>query len=342
VERIYKLIKLNRIVRSHRLKFASVLLAHRVKMRHLFVRFDPVMACNLRCTMCYFSNEEYRKKAKGIFSKEEVERVGALLFPRTLQLVIGCGTEPTLYREYAEIVRLAKSYGVPFVGFTSNGMLLNEENLAKFVDYGLDELALSVHGVRKETYERFMVNASFEKFVGVLDVLERVKKERQATRPQLRLNYTVNAENLEELRRFFDVFGKYDIKTLQVRPVMDIGGAFRTLLHEGEVDRYKATVTGLSAECEKRGITFLANTADPSYQTTNYNSIILEAVKRYVSPEVVWRRDFQWRTESYDEFCKRIGWTKFLFRNIFVNKESLAERNTSFSGKYAARYEVSF
>ncbi|MEK7250691.1 MAG: radical SAM protein [Bacteroidota bacterium] len=342
MDRIYKLIKLNRLVSGHRMKFASVLFAHHLKMRHLFLRFDPVMACNLRCTMCYFSDEEYRRKAKGIFKKEEIERIAELLFPRTLQLVIGCGTEPTLYKEYADIIQIAKSYAVPFVGFTSNGMLLTDESIAKFIEYGLDELALSIHGVKKETYERFMVNASFEKFLDVLGKLDSLKKARNTTHPNLRLNYTVNSENLEELGQYFEVFGTYNVKTLQVRPVMDIGGQFRTPLLESEIEKYNSIVSELSTVCKTRGMTFLANTVDPSYQTANYNSIILEAVKRYISPEVVWRRDFNWKMESYDEFCKRIGWSRFLLKSMFSSKNDLAEHNTSFSGKYAARYEVSF
>jgi molybdenum cofactor biosynthesis enzyme MoaA len=292
--------------------------------------------------MCYFSDEEYRRKAKGVFSKEEIERIAELLFRRTLQLVIGCGTEPTLFKDYASIVKLAKSYGVPFVGLTSNGMLLNDENISRLVEYGLDELALSVHGVRKETYERFMVNATFERFLAVLEKVDSARKAQNVSNPTLRLNYTVNSENLEELRHFFSVFGKFGIKTLQIRPVMDIGGEFRKLLQTEDIVRYTAVVSELSAECRTRGITLLANKADPSYQTANYDSIILEAVKRYISPEVVWRRDFNWHTESYDQFCKKIGWSNFLLRSILTNKESLAERNGTFSGKYAARYEVSF
>lgn len=342
MDRIYKLIKLNRLVRSHRVKFASVLIAHRLKMRHLFLRFDPVMACNLRCTMCYFSDAEYRKNAKGIFRKEDIERIAKLLFPKTLQLVIGCGTEPTLYKDYTEIVRLAKSYGVPFVGFTSNGMLLTDESLARFVEFGLDELALSVHGVTKETYERFMVNASFGKFLDLLERLDILKKAHHSSSPNLRINYTVNSENLQELGRFFDVFGKYAIKTLQVRPVMDIGGTFRTPLQDSEIETYRSVVGSLSAACKQRGITLLANTADPSYQQANDNSVILEAVKRYISPEVVWRKDFNWKDESYEEFCSRIGWSGYLLKNVVSSRKNLSDNAVTFSGKYAARYEISF
>jgi MoaA/NifB/PqqE/SkfB family radical SAM enzyme len=109
------------------------------------------------------------------------------------------------------------------LGMVTNGQLLTTDHLEKLVELGLDELTLSTHGVKRDTYERLMRRASFDKFIEVLDQLEAIKKRTAATRPQLRLNYTVNAENLEELAAFFDVYGKYTLRTLQVRPIVDLG-----------------------------------------------------------------------------------------------------------------------
>src|SRR5690349_8789083 len=123
---VYRLLKLNRLVRDPRLKLAAVALAHAVGVRHLVIRLDPVVACNLRCTMCYFSNNEYVRSHKGIFSHEEIERIATLLFPRALMVVVGCGAEPTLYKDFPEIVRRAKRSGVPNVSMVTNGKLLTE------------------------------------------------------------------------------------------------------------------------------------------------------------------------------------------------------------------------
>jgi MoaA/NifB/PqqE/SkfB family radical SAM enzyme len=111
---VYKLIQLNRTIQNHRIKFGAVALANLFSFRHLFLRFDPVMACNLSCTMCYFSNDDYRKNTKGIFKEEEIERIAGMLFPLSVQVVFGCGTEPTLYKNFPDLVRLAKRYKVPF------------------------------------------------------------------------------------------------------------------------------------------------------------------------------------------------------------------------------------
>ncbi len=340
MDQIYKLIKLNKVVTNHRVKFASVLLAHQFKLRHLFVRFDPVMACNLRCTMCYFSNEEYSDQFKGVFTEAEVNRIAELFFPQTLQLVIGCGTEPTLYKDFPEIVRLAKDYKIPFVGFTSNGQLLKEDDIENFIECKLDELTLSVHGVHKEMYERFMVRSSYDTCHGVLRMLDATKKRFKSPFPQLRINYTVNSENLEELRDFFTVFGVYSIKTLQVRPIIDFNGSYRKLLHPGDLTSYNQIIQQLTQECRQRGVTFLATREDPMYQEKNYNSVILQAVRRHITPAVVWRPDFDWKNESYGEFCRRIHWTKHLRTLILSDIDEVTRYNAGWWGNHAAKYDV--
>ena len=340
MQNIYKLLRLNYVARGHRLKFAAAYLAHALGLRHLAIRFDPVMACNLRCKMCYFSDPAYVRSAKGIFSPEDIERLASQFFPRALLVVFGCSTEPTLYKNYPELVKVAKRYKVPNVSLTTNAQLLKPEAIEKLIDHGLDEITISCHGTARDTYERFMVNASFEKLLSVLDVLEEAKRRRGSRTPELRINYTVNSENLEELRLFFDVFGRYTLSTLQVRPVMDINGEYRTPLGERELDRYNQIIGELGRQCRARRITFLANTADPVYRDLNDTGAIMQAVHRYVGPMNVWREDFDWRKESYDEFCERIGWGRQLLRSIFASLESVVKGNTGFVGKYAAKYEV--
>jgi MoaA/NifB/PqqE/SkfB family radical SAM enzyme len=340
MDQIYRLIRLNKLISNHRAKFGSVLIAHVLKIRHLFVRFDPVMACNLRCTMCYFSNDEYKDQIRGVFTEKEVERIASLFFSRTLQLVIGCGTEPTLFRNFPELVRIAKGYKIPYVGFTSNGQLLTEPDIERLIRFGLDEITLSVHGITPETYSHFMVNSSYDRFHEVLRLLQEMKKKSKSEIPHIRLNYTVNPDNLDELRSFFEVFGSYEIRTLQVRPIIDFVGTYRNLLRIEDIPKYNMIVGQLTTECKKRGILFLANKHDPRYQEKNYNSVILQAVRRHITPQVVWRPDFDWKNESYDDYCRRIGWSKHLRTLIASSIEEVARHNAGWWGNHSAKYDV--
>ena len=117
---IYQLLRLNRVVKNHRIKFLALYLLHKFNRRYLAVNFDPVLACNLRCKMCYFTDSDYVKTLKGQFKEDDLELIAERIFKRALKLQIGCGTEPTLYKGLAKIVALGKRYKVPYISITTN------------------------------------------------------------------------------------------------------------------------------------------------------------------------------------------------------------------------------
>lgn len=329
---IYRLIKLNRLLKSYRIKIAGILFADLFHVRHLFVRMDPFLGCNLRCAMCFFSKPETQKNLHGSFSDDEISRIAAMFFPKTLQLVVGCIAEPTLFRGLPGIFTLAKSYGVPFTGLATNGQLLSEQLFRELANAGLNEIVISMHGVRKETYERLMVGASYEKLHRILRI---ISSEAGPKKPELRINYTVNPDNLAELADFFTVFGGYRIATLQVRVIMDFGKtAYRKKDLSADAATYRAIIEQLHEECKKRNVLLLAPIELPDYARPNPASIVLAYVLRYISPDRVWRDDFDWKKETCRQFCRRIHWRRFLLKSIFTPAEKLQTVDTS------ARYDV--
>jgi molybdenum cofactor biosynthesis enzyme MoaA len=338
---VYRLLRLNSLVRGHRAKFLAAYLAHTAGFRHLAVRFDPVMACNLRCRMCHFSNEAFVRGTKGAFSPEEVERLASMFFPLSLLVVFGCGAEPTLYRDYPELVRLAKRHRVPNVGLVTNAQLLRGDDIDRLIDYGLDELVVSVHGVNRDTYEHFMPGASFDRLLANLDALEAARTRRQGTGPALRINYTVNDDNVTELESFFERFGRFSITTLQVRPIMDFGGAYRGPLGRDALAVYGRIAARLRSICEERRVTALITSPDTTYVTRNDRAAVLHAVQRHIRPGRVWQDTFDWRNETYREYCRRIGWGRHLLRCARSPIDEVLATQHKLSATYAARYEVS-
>ena len=302
---------------SPQLKYAAILAADLLHLRHLIVRLDAVNACNLRCGMCFFSDPSWRKEnMKGQFTKEEVERLAAMFFGEALQVHIGCAMEPTMYRDYPWLVELAKRYHVPFVGFTTNGQLLSESALERMSAAGLDEITLSTHGVHKETFEALMPGADFERFLDALATIDGVKSKNGVSRPHLRLNYTICPRNLAELDGFFEVYGRYRIATLQLRPVADFGATSYTDKNLApHLNRYNAVIERMIAECRRRNIALLANRIDPVHVRPNQAAEVYRTgILRYLNPNVVWRPDFDWRESDYRTHKRRIGWRRELLR----------------------------
>ena len=336
---IYFLLKMNRLVGSLRIKIAGVLAADILKLRHLFVRIDPVLACNLRCEMCYYSDKAVRQSKRGQFSTEEIARIGGLFFKRTLQLQIGCAAEPLMCKDLGFVLELAHRSRVPFVGLATNGQLMTPQHVSDFLRFGVKEITFSLHGTTRQTYERFMVGASFETCHEKLSMLAQAKREAKSQLPAIRFNYVVNPDNLDELPELLPVFGKYDPDVIQVRPIFDLEhNKYRNYDLQSSSEKYSAILKNLAEECRVSGITLLSSQMLPKPdEKNNQSSALFSTVVRYISPQVVWRSDFDWKGESYDEYCKRIHWKAALAKGV-LKPESLAQEG---EGDNSLGYEVS-
>lgn len=58
----YKLARLFFKLDKPKLKLTSLAVAHIAHMRYIAIFIDPVKSCNLKCKMCYFSDDKKRPK----------------------------------------------------------------------------------------------------------------------------------------------------------------------------------------------------------------------------------------------------------------------------------------
>ena len=311
-----RLLRVNRLIRSNRLKFLAVLAADLLGLRYTVVRLDPAATCNLRCAMCAFSNPDWvAANAGGRFTEAQLDRIADSFFPEALLLYIGCAYEPTTCKGYPDIVRRAKARGVRFVSLVTNGQLLTEGAVSALIDHGLDEIIVSVHGVRPDTYHRLMPGASWERLHHNLGMLTRLKRKRGSQTPALRLNFTVNRDTVAELSGLPGAFGDYDPRCLQVRPITDLGGAlYAGASLEGCLEDYWRAITDLREECRTRGIVLLCNEDDPAIREANPYAVVYEhAVLRTISPRRIWMPGLE-AEGDYHAFKTVIGFRRLLWR----------------------------
>jgi hypothetical protein len=97
----------------------------------------------------------------------------------------------------------------------------------------------------------------------------------------------VNPDNLAELQNFFDVFGEFEVETLQVRPIIDLGKVAYTKKDMTPfLTRYNEILDSLAKECSQRGTRLLFNRWDPTYATPNtYASVYTAGVVHLSGPE---------------------------------------------------------
>lgn len=325
----YRLLKLNTLIKSTRLKLFGLFLLHLFKRRYLGVYFDPINACNLRCKMCYFTDEVYIKNLKGMVKKEELPLWGKAILSRALKLQVGCGTEPTLYKDLDTIFKIARAYKVPYIAMTTNANLIEKEPLAQWIQSGLHEITVSLHGVCQPTYEEFMGKGDYQKLRQALQSITELKK----TYPnfKLRINYTFNEANFDELAHFWEVFHPYAIDILQLRPINKIGNTtYQNFSSVKIIPNFEELILKLKTTAKQRKVQVLAPTLTQLKSQTHASSALHAFTYCYSSPTFFWRKDFNWRTETFDAYATRTHWSYQLLKQCFVSNKSLKKlENTS-------------
>lgn len=320
---IYSLLKKFNKLKSSRLKLLAIYLMHITRRRYLGIFFDPVLGCNLRCKMCYFSDENKRKEFKGVITDKQLDEISNAFFYKALKLQIGCGTEPTLYKNLPQIIDLAKRKHIPFISLTTNANLLSEELIKDCLEAGLNEIVISMHGVTKETYEFFMTNAKYEKFVETLNLLSVAKEKHDF---KIRINYTMNEENVDELILLFEKFGRFKFDVIQLRPISSMGNTeYHNFTHSKIIERYESVLLKVKDEANKRGIICILPSKNQliTQEADNSNQLIFRSTYCYISPNYHWRSDFNLEKETFDSYSKRKNSSVELFKNIFYSKKKL-------------------
>lgn len=316
---IYQKLRFFSRLKSPRIKLTGIAFLHLTGQRYLGLFIDPVLSCNFRCKMCYFSDPEIRKTYSGKMDDRQIEKIANALFHRALKLQIGCGAEPTLYKNLAHIIRLGHRYRIPYISMTTNGNLLTEDQMETYVKAGLNELTLSTHGITKKTYEELMVNGNFEIFCELLQMLARIKKKNPGFK--IRINYTMNEDNIEELGNLFSFFEGIPFDILQLRPIQQIGDtAYRNFSLERIHSGYDRIIEPIRAECKRRDITLLAPTRKNLIvleEEPETDNSVYEATYCYVSPHHCWKDDFDPDHDTYESYTRRTGLTRTLTRKIF-------------------------
>ncbi|MDR2970140.1 MAG: radical SAM protein [Tannerellaceae bacterium] len=320
---IYRILKLSARIRNKRIKLFGIWIFHILGKRYIGIFLDPVLACNFRCRMCYFSNAEKRKSYKGILLYEDIKQIASALFHRALKLQIGCGAEPTLHKDLTQIIALGKQYRIPYISLTTNGSLLTKAGLENMIQAGLNEITLSAHGLTKDSYERFMVNGSFETFKQLLADLSEIKI--QYPEFQIRINYTMNKDNLDELSYFWDVFGE-NIDVLQLRPIQKIGESEYSDFSLSDIyDKYDTVLTPLIDSCQHKGVICITPEKENLLAIENKEETdqsLVDATYCYVSPKGCWKDGFDYKTETFESFAGKQKLGKKLLRSVWLASSS--------------------
>lgn len=328
----YRIIRRLTSIRSPRLRLLLFLGAHALRRRTIGLYVDPSLACNLRCRMCQFSSDTMRRTAlRGRMTDEALASLPDSLMRHALKLQIGCGAEPTVDTRTASIIAAGRAAGVPYISITTNGQLLTPELLQQYIDAGLNEVTVSLHGVTPATYEALMPGATYPRFLQLLDTLRDARRRHPAL--TVRVNFTVNADNVDELPMLPDLFGTGLVDILQLRPVQNLGDSDYTNFDlRPLVDKYDSTFRQLRQRAQVAGITSLMPGRDQIMLTAREPGrldILFEQLTYcYVGPHSAYADGFALPGDTYRTYHKRNHTGRRILRALFSRNSSAARHTT--------------
>ena len=223
--------------------------------RDLRVFMDQNNKCNLRCTMCGFSDPRVPSLKKHDMPAWLYAKVAEQLFPRASYLALSCLTEPLMTRDFGERLAVLGRHRDALSEVVTNGVLLTEPLVEAMIAAPLRRLAISLDGASAQTYEAIRVGARFETVVGKVRMVSRVRNAARASLPRLRLNHVLSEMNVDEFPAFLDLVESLGAEGIDVRTAAPYSDA----VYKGTTDPafYEKVRTArdlLDAFCERTGI----------------------------------------------------------------------------------------
>lgn len=115
------------------------------------VIWNLIRRCNLTCKHCYSISADV--DFKGELDTREVYTVMDDLRAFGVPVLILSGGEPLMRPDIFDISRRAKQLGF-YVGLSTNGTLISEDNIRQIADAGYDYVGISIDGL-EQTHDRF-------------------------------------------------------------------------------------------------------------------------------------------------------------------------------------------
>jgi len=174
--------------------------------------------CNLRCKMCgQWGEEGSSKELSSDILKSELtlDELKSLIddvasFKPNITLF---GGEPFLYKGVIELIKYIKDAKLR-CNTVTNGVYIGKY-AQELIKLGMDEIIISIHGLSQKHDEVTNIPGTFDKIAKGLQKLERLKTERNKTKPIINITTPItdmNYQELEDIVDYWDNMGVFSVR----------------------------------------------------------------------------------------------------------------------------------
>ena len=222
-----------------------------------WVQLEVTTHCNAACLYCPHTLTRERWQ-NGHFPLTLFHDLLPSLSHTNMVFLQGWG-EPLLHPDFFEMVRLCKKQQ-KMVGFTTNGLLINKENIHTIVDLQMDILGVSFAGTTSSTHNRIRKGTDFDSVVAALEYLQHIKAKKKTPKPAVHLAYIMLSSNFDELSQITRLAKKVDAEQVVASNLTLIQDPqlFQEALFNNpqRLNEYCRTLAGIQEEAADNDILF--------------------------------------------------------------------------------------
>lgn len=201
-----------------------------------FAQWDITSSCNLRCKHC---RAWKLPREEDLTTKEGIDLLDQL-YQLKIQILNFSGGEPFLRRDILYLLEYAKNF--PSLTITTNGTLLEKEQIKKLKRFRNLRFSISLDGLEKFHDDFRQVPGTFKK---ALKAIEDLTTELIP----VSIKFTITTSNYKEAPKVFRLISQYKVESFNIRAVIPFGRAENSLTISPK--QYKLTVEELLKTNEK-------------------------------------------------------------------------------------------
>jgi len=205
-------IRINNVLREHGYHHGRI----RLLNQPAAFAIESTNRCNLRCVMCPRGEPDVMTRELGTMSDEVFTKVLDQARFYTDPCWFHWFGEPLLHPRLFDQIEMAKSRGVPNLGISTNGTLLDDRRATALLESPLDTLMIAIDGTTKDVYERIRISSQYE-FEEVVENARSFLAQKRAlskSKPHTILSIIVMDETqaqLDEFQTFWEQAGADEI-----------------------------------------------------------------------------------------------------------------------------------
>lgn len=184
-----------------------VIRSNRISGRPINVTLEPINICNLRCAVCE-TGAGILQRAQRPMAIDDYKTIIDKVAEHTNTIQFYFMGEPFIHRQSYEMIRYAKSKGVPFITTCTNGEAVLP---AELIESGIDEVNFQIGGMTQTTHATYRTGGNLERTLHNLSETIRLRRERGLTRPHIVCGFILMKHNEHEVPAFRETMSQMGV-----------------------------------------------------------------------------------------------------------------------------------